>query len=91
MGLINKIEIIEVEGTMWSDRNAYVYSDTGIWKYSFEHRNERGFNSSWKDDADYIDNVKSDFISEAGENGKDIESTELFLKVNDEWEVIEND
>jgi hypothetical protein len=89
MALINKIEIIEVKRNLWSDRSAYVFSDTGIWKYTFEHRNEKGFNSSWEDDADYIDNVCSDFLNEAGENGEEIETTELFEKVTEE-ELLES-
>jgi hypothetical protein len=80
MALINEIKIVERELKMWIDRNAVVYSDAGIWMYTLEHHNGvRG--DSWEDDEDYLDNVRSDFLGEAGENGKDIENTELFEKV----------
>jgi hypothetical protein len=80
MGLINDVKIIEVERKLWNDRHAYVYSDTGIWMYTLEHRNDEDFHSSWKDDADYIDNVRSDFLNEAGKDGQEIFTTELFQR-----------
>jgi hypothetical protein len=79
MKLIKNIRIIETEKKLWIDRYAVVFSDTGIWQYTLEHHNNSS--SSWKDDEDYIDNVRSDFLNEAGEDGQDIHTTELFIKM----------
>lgn len=83
MALINDIKIIEIERKMWLDRYAYVFSDTGIWRYDFEYHNDKEINSSWKDDADYIDNVRSDFLNEAGKDGQKIHDSELFQRSAD--------
>lgn len=70
---VKSVKMEEFERKLWTDKNAVITTtDSDKWVYSLEY-NDR----TWKNQADYLDNAKSDFISEAD---PDIETTELFYR-----------
>lgn len=73
---IKRVRIEEFKRKFWIDRNAVIETVDGKkWVYSLEYNTE-----TWNDEADYLDNAKSDFENEVKFG---IENTELFYTYED--------